>query len=267
MNSKVIKLADLNQYEINPEYRNIDVSDEEIENLIKGLASNLGETVEVASIEENCAVVCTSTEGRSVLLYPSLQIDGAIQAAKDVEDKSVGDIFTTVIRDEEISLEVKKILVNHPLDIDDKLAKACEIDGVDNLNQLKAHLKESEIDKIKEKKVRMIFSEYMQYLIDESEVEIDEAEANAWAIPEAKRVYDEELSFGIDLRFTEEGDMLSLDEALDRLAMELQIQFKVNLIQEKFGAENGFVPSEEEGLTYDSYMFETLTAKAREALS
>lgn len=267
MNSKVIKLADLNQFRVNPEYKYINVAEEEIETILANMASNLGKTVIADTMEENCGVICTSEDGANVILYPSLQIQGAIQASKDVMNRSVGDTFTTVIRDKEVSLKVEKIIVNRPLAIDDGLAVSSAIEGVETLEDLRTYLKHREIDKQKEEKVRILFSEYMQYLIDKSEVEIDENEANEWAVPEAKRVYEEELSFGIDLRFTEEGDMLTLEETLEKLVLELQEQFKMVLIQEQFGKENGFVPSEVDKSTYDSFIFETLTARAREALS
>lgn len=269
MNSKVIKLADLDQFEINPEYKKMTVTDEEIQALIESMASNLGKTVAVDAIEENCGVVCKTEDGAKILIYPSIQIAGAEQAACDVKDKAAGDTFTTVIKEKEMTLTVEQILVNRPLAVDDDLAKESGIEGVSTLEQLRENLKLREIEKQKEENVRLLVSDYVQYLLANSELELDQEEVTEWTVPEAKRVYEEELSFGIDLRFTEEGEMLTEEEALARLAEDLRSQFAENLIQEKFGQERGFVPSDEDmmGNPYDVYMYQTLSERAKEALA
>lgn len=269
MKSRVIKIADLNQFEINPEYRNTSVSEEEINAICESLALNFGKTVCVDSFEENCGIVCKSESGKTVIIYPSLQIEGLEQAAADAKTKSVSETFKTVVKGKETVLTVEKILANKALPIDDSLAKNCSMDGLSSLEELRSYLTGLETNKKLEENIRLLVSDYTQYLIDESEVELDEDEITAWAIPEAKRIYDEELSFGIDLRFTEEGDMITEEEALAKLAEDLRPQFTLNLIQEKFAQESGYVPSEEEftmGNPYDVYMYQTLSARAKEAL-
>lgn len=270
MNSKVIKIADLDQFEVNPEYKNIDVPEEEIQAMCESMALNYGKTVSVDSFAENCCVVCKAQSGEKVLIYPSLQIEGLEQAAADAKTKSVSETFTTVVKGKEMVLEVEAILVNKALSVDDDLAKNCGMSNVSSIDELRKVLTVREEEKKHGENVRLLVSDFIQYIIANSEVELDEEEVSAWAAPEAKRVFDEELSFGIDLRFTEEGEMITEEEALSRLAEELRPQFALNLIQKKFAQERGYVPSEEElgmGNPYDVYMYQTLTARAEEALS
>lgn len=268
MKSKVIKVADLNQFEVNPEYKNISVTDDEIQAQIEGLSLNFGKTISIDILEDNCCVACKSSNGDKVLLYPSLQIAGLEQAVNDVKGKNVGDTFTTIIKGKEITLTVEGFLVNRPLEIDDALPKACGMDA-SSLEELKKQLTEQELEKKLNDNVRSLVMEFVEYIFNNSEVEVDEEEAKAWAVSEAKKVYEEELSFGIDLRFTEDGEMLTEEEALDRLADELSTQFVATLIQEQFAKDRGFAPTGDEKAKnpYDLFMYEYLSAKAREALS
>lgn len=268
MKSKVIKIADLNQFEVNPEYKNITVTDEEIQSQIEGMALNFGKTVSVDALEENCCVACKSSDGDKVLLYPFLQISGLEKAVSDVKDKAVGDTFSTTIMEKEITLIVESFMANRSLEINDDLPKACGVE-VSSLEELRKYLTEKETEKKLNNNVRTLVMEYIEFIFNNSEVEVDEEEAKAWAIPQAKKVYEEELSYGIDLRFTEDGEMLTEEEALSRLADELSTQFVANLIQEQFAKDMGFVPTgdEEAGNPYDMFMYQYLSSKAMEALS
>lgn len=270
MKSKVIKLANLDKFTVNPDYKIIKVTENEIQSIIESMASNLGKAVSVDTWEENSCVICKTTDGQNVLLYPSLQINGAKKASEDVKMKQIGDTVITILKDQKISLTIEQFLVNKPLAIDDNLAKACEIENVDTLVQLREHLMKREMEKKREENIRQLVMEYVQYMIEQTEVELDEAEVTEWCIPEAKRVFDEELSFGVDLRFTEDGQQITEEEALNNLAEELRMQFVVNMIQRKYGEENGFIPDQTEegyGNPYDVYMYESFSERAKGELS
>lgn len=268
MKSKVIKIADLNQFEINPEYKDINVTDEEIQAMIESMTLHFGKTVSVDEIEENCCMACKSQDGDRILLYPSLYISGLEKAVLDAKDKTLGDTFTTEIMGKEITLTVEEILVNHPLKIDDSLPVACGME-LSTLEELRKHLTEQTIEKKRNENIRSLVMEYEEFILNHSEAEIDENEAKEWADLQAKKIYEEELSYGIDLRFTEDGEMLTEEEALERLADEMSTQFIATLIREKFSMDLGYVPTDDEAAdnSYELYMYEYLTEKAREALS
>lgn len=241
MNSKIIKLPDLSGMEINPDLLSYSVSDEEIDAMVSGMMRNLGETVEAETVCENCGLICQGNAG-IVYLYPDLAMPG-IEIKTDLSSLKKGDTLNVHIHGEEVSLTLDKILVNAACS-EEKIAEKAAIPGVSTIDDLKAHLKEKEENKNRENNIRMHIMAMHDYLAANAEVELDEEEISSWAMAQAKISYEENLAMGIDLRFTEEGDMITEEEALEMLAKDMRPQFISILADQKFAEDHGFTVDE-----------------------
>lgn len=292
MKSKIICLPDLSGMEVNPEYREYTVSEELVSELISHMKQNLGETVEVDTYEENCGLLCESEDGRAVYLYPDMNMPG-VEIKMELTGCKIGDQIAASVNDKEMTVVIKKIAANRSCE-DEMVAAKAEIPGVQNLEELKAYLKEKEETKNKETNIRQFVMEMHEYLTANAVAEIDEEEITSWTEEQARLSYEENMAMGIDLRFTETGDMLSEEEVLKQLATDLCRQFVSNLADKKFAEDRGYVVDAEAirtatlsemeamGMTdpaemeknvqmaiendYFRFVYETLTEMAKEVL-
>lgn len=242
MNSKIIKLPELSGMEINPDFLSYSVSDEEIDAMVSGMMRNLGETVESDTITENCGLICRGADGL-VYLYPDLALPG-IEIRNELSSLKKGDALSVLIHGVEVSLTLDKILVNAACS-EEKIAEKAAIPGVTTIEELKVHLKAKEESKNRENNIRMHIMAMHDFLSANAEADLDEEEVSAWTMAQAKLSYEENLSMGIDLRFTEEGDMITEEEVLENLAMDMRSQFISILADQKFAKEHGYTVDED----------------------
>lgn len=214
-------------------------------------------------------MICENEAGRKVLLYPHLEMPGAGQAEQDVKEKKVGDRFDTVIGEKKITLTVKQILLHKSCEIDDTLALRSGKEGVSTLEELKKQIAEEKREKTRQELCRMLVMEMQQYLCENAETDLDEDEVENWAKDQARLSYEENMEMGIDLRFTEEGDMLTKEEVLDQLAADMRMTFVSVLVNQKFCQDRGFT-SDKEGIEADNeyfpFVYQELTKIAEEML-
>ncbi len=145
MNSRIIRLPDLSGMEVNPEYREYTVSDEMVMELISHMKQSLGETVEADTYEENCGLLCASEDGRTVYLYPDMHLPG-VEIRTELTGCKTGDPISVSVNGKEMTVEIRKIAANRSC-TDEMVAAKAEIPGVQNLEELKAYLKEKEENK------------------------------------------------------------------------------------------------------------------------
>lgn len=243
MKSRIISLPDISAMEINPEYLVNDVEDEVIEEMVEALSKTLGETVEVECAEANCGLICQDEAGETVLLYPDMHFDEVeIRTAREKITK--GTAIDAAVNGESVVLTVQKILVTRACPKEQLPAKA-GIEGVSTIEELKASLREKEVNKNKEAHSRQLVMEMINYLAEHSETEIDEEEISAWANEQARLAFEENMAMGIDLRITEDG-MITDEEVLAMLAADMRGNFSVNLACRTYAEEDGFAPDEEQ---------------------
>lgn len=268
MKSEIISLANLADFEPNPEYRDTSVSEEEVQQKIQLLAKDMGELVETDRMEAGSGVVCTDEVGNTVLLYPHLGLPGAEQAEQDVLGKKPGDRFATAIAGRSATLTVEKILFNAACPVDDTLAVKSGLEGVSTLQQLHDAFLAQLREKKKQENMRMTIMDLMRFLVDGTRVKLDEEEVGAWTAKQARLSYDENMSMGIDLRFTEDGTMLSEEEVLASLAKEMRPAFVETLVQARVCEDAGFVPEEgnEENSRF-GFVYQMLVKRAEEVLA
>lgn len=268
MKSEIISLADLADFTLDPALKDTSITEDEIQQKILMLAKDHGELVETDTMEAGSGVICTDAHGNTVLLYPHLGLPGAEQAEADVLAKKPGDSFETVICDRKVTLTVNKILLNMACPVDDTLAAKSGLENVSSLQQLHdAYLAEMQ-EKKKQENMRIAIMEMMRFLVDNTEVKLDEEEVSEWTTQQARLSYDANMAMGIDLRFTEDGNMLTEEEALAMLAKDMRPAFIETLVQDRICADNGFVPSGEDAdNSRFGFVYQLLAKKAEEVLA
>lgn len=268
MKSEIISLADLADFTLDPKLKDTSITEEEVQQKIMMLAKDHGEMVETDTMEAGSGVICTDANGNTVLIYPHLGLPSAEQAEADVLGKMPGDSFETMIGDRKVMLTVGKILLNMACPIDDTLAAKSGLENVSTLQQLHdAYLAEMQ-EKKKQENMRIAIMDMMHFLVDNAEVKLDEAEISAWTMEQARLSYDENMAMGIDLRFTEDGNMLTEEETLEMLAQDMRPAFIETLVQNKICADNGFVPAGEDADNIRfGFVYQLLVKKAEEVLA
>lgn len=244
MKSIVNKLADLELFRIPEELKDSSVSEEEVTSSLEALSKKNAQTVSLPAYEEGCTVVCDDA-GSALLLFPALGMPGMEEAEKAAKAAALGDVLTVTVGGKEKTVTVKEFLINCPVEISDKLAEVAGIEGVTTLEELKANIIATTAEKKKVHNVSEISRAYMAYLNESSEVSIDEEEQEAFAAEKAVIIYKGNLEFGFDMRITEEGEMITEEEAIERLKPECRQQFTAMLINRKIAEIDGFVPDEE----------------------
>lgn len=242
MKSKVISLPDLAELEINPAYRIFAVPDETIDELIAGMQRNYGETAETETYAEGYGILCVTSANVPVYLYPHMEMPG-IEIETDLTAIGKGSSISITVNDRKMSVTVQKIVMNRSISQEELVQKAA-IPEVTSIDELKAHLRTQEENKNKENNIRCCLMDMHDYLIKNAVCELDEEEVSAWTNAQARSFYDSNMSMGIDLRFTEDGNMLSEEEALKNLANEMRGQFVGNLVDHKYADERGYVTDE-----------------------
>lgn len=269
MNSKVIHIPDLNGFQADPELTAIVVTEDEVQEKIVHLAKIHGELTEQDEITAGCGVICENEEGRKILLYPSLGMPGLAEAENEVKGKRAGDSFQTVVAGKNMALTVKQILLYRSCEIDDTLAQKAGMEGVFTLEDLKVKIEGDLKEKKRQEASRMLIMEMHQYLCSNAETVLDEEEIEAWTKEQARISYEENLEMGIDLRFTETGEMVTEEEIIKQLAEDMRLSFVSMLVNQKFCEERGFT-SEKEGMEADNEYFQIvyqeLTKKAEEMM-
>ncbi|GEM_PF-5493589 len=240
MRSYVKKPADPAGYEIPEELRNHSVSAEEVMELIRTMAAGLGETEEIAVYEENACIRCADVNGKPVLLFPDLMLPGA-ELPEDVKNVRKGERLTIILNGAEKTVTAEGIFVKREAPVDDALGRKAGYD-TDTLEGLTALVKEEEEARLYEGHVKELAGALFAYLAEASELVIDEEELRAWATEAGAQVFNEELAMGIDLRFTEDGDMLTEEEAIANLAEEYKSQFPGMVVTESICKADGYEP-------------------------
>lgn len=208
----------------------LSVSDKDVEEDVMRLALRYSKFTEVSSVEFGDVVYCAADaesypDGREILLYTSVEIPGAKDAAKAVVGKKVGDVFVTLISEKPVTLTVKKAVRPIPATVDDALIKSMGIDGVSTVDAYRALVKEKKLADMKTEKTKIAVSYVFSRAMEESVFEYDEAEM--------KKHVEENMNVIIE-EYRAEGIELSEEEVREGLCeQEKQTWFAVEYCKEK----------------------------------
>lgn len=256
MNSKMVKCFDYRTLEVPQELRKWQDGDpnKEIADELERLARDYSREKQIES--EICigdSVQCTCTEAKNenwlkkpVLLFPGRNLPGAGDAEEKAVGKKAGDIFSCMIDEQELMLQVEKVIRRTNVQVGPELIELLQIPQVHTVEDYYRWYHEKHDPEKRNKACIRLVQYWLTEVLNRSEIFIDESEKEKWCRSKAELIYKGMLAAGVDQRKQEDGSMLTEEEALRKIAAEQEIRFAPFVIYEYFCGQDGFVLSEEE---------------------
>lgn len=254
MKSGMVNCFDYKELEVPKELGLWHIPDSEIEEELSALAKDhSGEEETKGEIREGDCVYCTCVEsskegwiGRSVLLYPGRKLPGAESAEQAVLGKKSGEEFSCVIKDMEFSLKIEKTVRIHVMEVGDELVEKLGIPDVRTVEDYYRWYHGRHDGERKEKACIGIARFWLEEMSKRSEFEIDQEEKQKWCDGRARIMYDGLLAAGHDLKKTQDGEVISEEEALKRASESQEMYFVPYLMYCFFSENDGFVMTEDD---------------------
>ncbi len=253
MQSKVVKLYDYMQTEIPDEVREWKITDGEILEALELLGKDHARLSRVESVKKGDSVVCVCTEGtdtmkrRTILLYPGRSLTGAEEAESTVIGCKKGDLFSCMLAQGKVTLLVKEIFSMLDMPVSDELVQAEEIEGVTTLEEFYQWYRKEYTPKKRGKAQQAIAQILFLELEKHTEVKFDEEEKKQWMKNSGENLYNLMIESGHDPHIPEDGlDLLSDEEALQKVIMSQEPLFKRMVICRYISEKEGYICSEEE---------------------
>lgn len=254
MNSRMVNCYDYKSLEVPEELGRWHIPDSEIKEELQALAKDhSGEEEVEGEIGSGDCVRCIcvnssveSFEGRPVLLYPGRKLPGAEGAEEAVLGKKKGEEFDCSIKGLSLTLRVEKAVRIHVMQVGDELAGKLGIPGVKTVEDYYRFYHEQHDQERREKACMLIARYWLEEMSKRSEFDIDEEEKKKWCDNRARIMYEGLLAAGHDMKKTQDGKILTEEEALKRAAEAQEIYFIPYLMYCYFSEKDGFVLTEEE---------------------
>ncbi len=253
MKSRMMSCYDYRLLEVPKEMRRWHIPDSEIEAELLALAKDhSGEEETEGEIQDKDCVRCICVkaskenwEGRTVLLYPGRKLPGAEGAEEAVLGKKRGEEFECSIKDVSLTLRVEKAVRIRVMEVDGGLVAKLSIPGVETVGDYYRWYHEQHDKEQKEKACMGIARCWLEAMAKRSVFDIDEDEKRKWCDDRAHIMYEGLLAAGHDMKKTEDGKVITEEEALKRASESEEIYFIPYLIYSYFSEKNGYVLTEE----------------------
>lgn len=253
MKSRMTNCYDYKELKVPEELGRWHIPDSEIEAELEALArDHSGEEETEREIERGDCVRCIcikaskeNWEGRTVLLYPGRRLPGAEGAEEAVLGKKKGEEFDCSIKDVSLTLRIERAVRIQVMQVNDALAVKLGIPNVSTVEDYYGFYHEQHDKERKDKACIGIARYWLEEISKRSEFDIDEAEKQSWCYNGARMMYDSLLAAGYDMKKTQEGEVITEEEALRRAAEEQERYFIPYLIYSYFSEKDGFVLTEE----------------------
>lgn len=255
MKSRITECFDYRTLKVDDELRKWKIPDSEIEAEMENLArDHSGETEVTDGAQEGDCVSCVCTEasdanwkGRTVLLYPGRDLEGAEEAEKLCPGKCPGDVFSCEIRDVRVTLEVKRVIRRKKVTVGPEFFAILNLPGVSTGEDFARWYHEQHDEERRQKASYGIVSFWMQEMAKRSSFDIDEEEKRNWCRVRGEKMYVSMLAAGYDMRKEEnDGQPMTEEEAIEKASAQQEMYFIPYLLYEYFSEKDGFTISEEE---------------------
>ena len=251
MKSIVQTLCELDRIPVAPELRSWEIDETEADAKLEALSMEFAEETTAEMVDDGDCVTCSAEKGnlvgRTILLYPGRKIPGAEEAEATLLGKKVGEKISTSISGSETVLVVTNILRHQPAIVNDTLIKKLGIEGIYSVSDYRAHILAEQEHTKRSNASRSISVTLLQGLIELSTYDIDQNEMDCWTKEQASQLFQELLDAGEDPRLPEEGfEILTDEQAIDKLAKEMESNFKQLLISRAICKQKGICISQEE---------------------
>lgn len=200
MNGYVSKLYDIDCVTIPEELLNVGVEAEQLDGMLRALSLRHAKSSEVPVAQKGDILYCDSksyADNRDVIIYTGVALPGAEKASEDGVGKAVGEEFSTVLFDGEITLKVKRIVHRDPAVIDDEFIASLNIPGAATVEEYRKQLENEVLKNKKNENKKMISGFLLKELANGCEFVYDENELKEYAeeyLSEMLKMYPEELA-------------------------------------------------------------------------
>lgn len=147
MKGVVTSLYPLEKVDLPEEFLDVAVSPEQVEEALNRLSLRYAEEGEVDAVQAGDTVYCHADpdsypDGRTILLYPGVQMPGAEEAAQALIGRRVAESFSTTLGEKEVTLTIEKIVRPVPVEVNDALIASMGIEGVNTVEEYRAYMAE-----------------------------------------------------------------------------------------------------------------------------
>lgn len=147
MKGVVTSLFPLEKVDLPEEFLDVAVSPEQVEEALNRLSLRYAEEGEADTVQAGDTVYCHADpdsypDGRTILLYPGVQMPGAEETAQALIGRRVAESFSTTLGEKEVTLTIEKIVRPVPVEVNDALIASVGIEGVNTVEEYRAYVAE-----------------------------------------------------------------------------------------------------------------------------
>lgn len=147
MKGVVTSLYPLEKVDLPEEFLDVAVSPEQVEEALNRLSLRYAEEGEADTVQAGDTVYCHADpdsypDGRTILLYPGIQMPGAEEAAQALTGRRAAESFSTTLGEKEVTLTIEKIVRPVPVEVNDALIASMGIEGVNTVEEYRAYVAE-----------------------------------------------------------------------------------------------------------------------------
>lgn len=147
MKGVVTSLYPLETVDLPEEFLDVAVSPEQVEEALNRLSLRYAEEGEADTVQAGDTVYCHADadsypDGRTILLYPDVQMPGAEEATQALIGRRVAESFSTTLGEKDITLTIEKIVRLVPVEVNDALIASMGMEGVNTVEEYRAYMAE-----------------------------------------------------------------------------------------------------------------------------
>lgn len=144
MKGVVTSLYPLEKVDIPEEFLDASVNPQQVEEELHRLSLRYAEEGEAETVQTGDTVYCRADadsypDGRTILLYPVIEMPGAEEAAKATLGRRVAETFSTTLGEKEAVLTIERIVRPVPVEVNDALIASMGIEGVSTVEAYRAY--------------------------------------------------------------------------------------------------------------------------------
>ena len=185
MKGVVEKLCDIDSIVIPEEMLECSVDEQQVEAAVQSLSVRYAKEEPAKLVSQGDFVSCQADQesypdGRTILIYPGMNMPGAENAEAAVIGKKPEDVVSTSIAGKSVTLTIKKIIHRIPAQVNDELVAGIGLDGVSTIAQYKDHIRTKMLEDQKMEKSKEIVRYFIDKMTNESTYQYDQAEMDAY---------------------------------------------------------------------------------------
>lgn len=185
MNGVVSNLYDIDSIVIPEKLTRTDIDEQKVDAEVQALSKRYARQEQADEAAAGDLVYCQADresypDGRTILLYTGMKLQGAEKAEEAVIGKKVGDVVSTVLSDKHAALTIQKIVRRIPVEVNDALIAGIGIEGVKTIEDYKNHIRAKMAANQSMEQEKEVVRYVMDQMIDNSTYIYDEKEMESY---------------------------------------------------------------------------------------